>query len=214
MKELKYILQLKYFSSKLSVLWKKSPTPTNSYFRFTSSTPLCSSLVFWFCQRAERSDFASLSGQTSLLVIFQLRSPATKIPARSNVCFVFLGPKQGEADSSTAWHLHWVLILSQFFMCSAQAALNGVVGGSEGCWQLFACCRVLERTTLYFLRTVCTWLHGRVSKSFCNFPACIQRAQLRGSGQWWAICGIFREVGRYQWCNATRVHHAEVLSPS
>lgn len=168
-------------------------------------------LGFLFCQWAERRVFASLSGQTGLSVIFQLHPSATKSSAR--LMFVFLAPRQGRVTP--------LQLAPALGPCSAPSSSCAVPWLLSVAWwgqrgllaELFACCSVFEHTALYFLRTVCTWLHGRVSKCFCNFPACIQRAQLRGSGYWWAVCGIFREVGRYQWCDAAPVNHAEVLSP-
>lgn len=75
MKELKYILQLKNFSSKLSVLWKKTQPQTNSYFRSTSSTP-CSFLIFGFASEL-KDEFLLLSlGKLA----FQLFSSYTHRP--------------------------------------------------------------------------------------------------------------------------------------
>lgn len=194
MKELKYILQLKYFSSKLSVLWKKAQPQTNSYFKITSSTPLCSSLVFFLILPASwKISFCFSLWANRLFSYFPATPVRHKHLSPARVCFIFLGPRQGRV---TPLQLGTCSGSCSSPSSSCAQCPDGVVGGHEGCWQLFACCRVLEHTALYFLRTVCTWLHGRVSKSFCNFPACIQRAQLRGSGRWWAVCGIFREVGR------------------
>lgn len=83
MKEPKYSLQLKYFSSNISVLQKKTPTPNQHIFQvhFKQSFPLVLLSSFGFVSEL-KDQFLLLSlGKQRLSVILQLQPSATNISA-------------------------------------------------------------------------------------------------------------------------------------